>query len=106
MERLTALYPNESVKVLVDNCGTDCLLLVGSRHVKYEKTDLSFLDSFKLKIHKDPTFEEIANKVREKYLPFYATDIDSIQDNIVYYVVNIKPNIYIHFGKFKIYKEL
>lgn len=105
MERLQALFPEESVQILI-NKETELFLLVENRHIKYEKTNLGFLNSFKFKT----TMESLSNSyvaliVRESYLPFYASDIETIIDKGDHFEITIKTDVLIHYGQFKIYKE-
>lgn len=105
MERLKSFYPGESVDILVSQDEL-LLLLVGGRHVRYEKTNLSFLNGFKLSLPKTtPSFEEIAAKVRSVYHQFLASDIQSVDIEMNRYVVTVKTGISIHFGQFHIYKD-
>ncbi|QDB70291.1 hypothetical protein CF8_0123 [Aeromonas phage CF8] len=105
MERLTTLYEGESLKVLVKN-EQSLLLLVGNRHVKYEKTDLCFLNALRLSTSKSVlNAQDVANIVRESYRPFYSTDIETIVSKPDCFEIVIKDDVYIHRGSFYIYKE-
>ncbi|WNV45818.1 hypothetical protein [Aeromonas phage AerS_266] len=105
MERLQALFPEEKVQILIIK-ETELFLLVENRHIKYEKTNLGFLNSFKFKTLLEVLSNaDVANIVRESYLPFYASDIESIIAKEDCFEITIKSDTLIHYGQFIIYKE-
>lgn len=105
MQRLQSLYPKENVKILISK-ETELFLLVGNRHIKYEKTNLDFLNSFKFKTPlQSLTTSDVANIVRESYLPFYGSDIKTIVEEKDCFVIIMNTDVLIHYGQFKIYKE-
>lgn len=105
MERLSALYEGESLKVLVKS-EQSLLLLVSNRHVKYEKTDLCFLNALRFTTSQHTlNTQDVASIVRESYRPFYSTDIETIVNKPDCFEIVIKDDVYIHRGSFYIYKE-
>lgn len=107
MNRIKSKYPDASnVKVLV-NREDELLLLLDNRHVKFEKTNLAFLNQFKLETHEVSELHPSAviRKVFHHYDELYCNDISSIEDCGDHFVINIDQECPIHFGSFKLYKK-
>lgn len=108
MDRLQRLYPDSQRLDVIVNGEEELLLLLDSRHVKFEKQDLSrlTLNSIKtdLKILRP---SDVVRLVRPLGITMYGTDIESIKEVPGGYEINILKNCLIHFGTFKIkYREI
>ncbi|UQT02807.1 hypothetical protein YUBABA_00260 [Serratia phage vB_SmaM-Yubaba] len=107
MDRLLRQYPNEQrLDVLINN-ETKLLLLMDSRHVEYEKQDLSFINKHSIKTDlKTLRPSDVVRLVRPLGVTLYSTDIESIKEITGGYEINIHPHCLIHYGTFKIkYRE-
>lgn len=106
MERLKDLYKTENIAILIHQ-EEELLLLLDNRHVKHEKTNIAFLNGFKFKTTCEQLDKEIVAKlVREKYVPFYETDIQEIINQDDHFRVVLVPHLTLHFGEFIINKEV
>jgi hypothetical protein len=107
MDRLKTRYPeSERIDVLV-NSEEELLLLLDSRHVKFEKQNLTFINNHKLKTNLNTLRpSDVVRLVLPLNVKLYSTDIESITEVPGGYEVKIQPHCLIHFGSFKIkYRE-
>lgn len=107
MDRLRKQFPkDERLDVLVNN-ETKLLLLLDSRHVEYDKQDLSFISKHSIKTDLDVLRpSDVVRLVRPLGVKLYSTDIESIVNIAGGFDVNIHPHCLIHYGTFKIkYRE-
>ncbi|AEV89571.1 hypothetical protein OBP_134 [Pseudomonas phage OBP] len=107
MERLKKQYSDsERLDVLV-NREDELLLLLDSRHAKFEKQNLSFIDQHHVKTNlKTLRPSDVVRLVRHLDVELYSTDIGSINQVPGGYQISIRPDCLIHYGTFKIkYRE-
>ena len=103
MQRLRDRYPDaEKISVLV-NQTEELLLLLDNRHVRFEKTDLSFIDNHSVKIDiKEPTAADVVRALRPLFVDIHSTDIESITETPGGYRIVIKDTSFVYHGSFKI----
>lgn len=108
MDRLQSRYPDVPSIVVLINREDELLLLLDNRHVKFEKTNLAFLNQFKLETTclKDIRPTVVAKIVFPHYDELYSDDILTISDDGDYYTVSVHPSSPIHFGSFKLHKKV
>lgn len=108
MDRLQRLYPDSQRLDVIVNGEEELLLLLDSRHVKFEKQDLSRLTRNSIKTDlKILRPSDVVRLVRPLGITMYGTDIESIKEVPGGYEINILKNCLIHFGTFKIkYREI
>ena len=106
MERLRAHLEDDNVSVLVHQRDL-MMVLLKDRHVRYEKTNIGFLNGFRFKTKELVlTKSQIAEMVRTKYHPFYASDIEEVDSFEDHFLVTLRDDVTIHYGQFTIFKEL
>lgn len=107
MERIKAKYPDASNLRLLVNREEELLLLLDNRHVKFEKTNLSFLDQFQLTTEcpNDIHPSAVIRQVFPHYDELYCNDISSIEDCGDHYLITIHQECPVHFGSFKLHKK-
>lgn len=102
MNRLLREYEGEKVDVLVNN-ETKLLLLVGYRHVQYEKTVVSFVLSHKkLETSNQSLRASDVVEMVNSHVNLYSTDIKAIEKHDDNYTVHIHPHCLVYTGSFNI----
>lgn len=107
MERLKRIYPDSIRLDVLVNREDELLLLLDSKHAKFEKQNLAFIDKHSIKTNlKTLKPSDVVRLVRPLGVILYSTDIESIKEVAGGYDVNIHPHCLIHYGTFKIkYRE-
>lgn len=102
MNRLLREYEGEKVDVLINN-ETELLLLISSRHVKYEKTVAgNVLNNKNLKTNSPGLRPSDVVEMVNTWINLYSTDIKEIIRYYDRYEVHIHPHCLVYTGTFNI----
>lgn len=101
--RLKTLYPDSTRLDVLINREEELLLLLDSRHAKFEKQNLSLLSQRSL-ITKLKRLRpaDVVRLIRSLNVNLYSTDIKSINKVEDGYEITIHPHCLMHYGSFKI----